>query len=107
MNDSDFLDRGGTFSYSFDRPDLWTQATDIWLDGVFTWSWEWSYNKVASINTVTKHITLRYGEVSGIDDQYSGNFFFAQNLLEEIDVPGEYFLDRATGVLYLLPPAVF
>ena len=26
------------------------------------------------------------------------------NLLEEIDMPGEYFADRQTGLLYLLPP---
>ena len=99
----DFLDRGGTFRYAFDRPALWTQAEDVWLDGVFAWSWEWSYNKVARIDPGKKEITLRYGEVSSIADQYSGNFFFAENLLEEMDVPGEYYLDRVKGVLYLLP----
>ncbi len=102
-NDPDFAERGGTFTYAFDRPELWSQAEDIWLDGVFTWSWEWSYNKVAAIDTEKRQITLRYGEVSRIEDKYSGNFFFAENLLEEIDQPGEYFIDRTNGMLYFLP----
>lgn len=106
-NDPDFMERGGTFSYAFDRPSLWTQADDIWLDGVFTWSWEWSYNQVSKIDLEKKQITLHYGEVSGIADQYSNDYFFAENLLEEIDQPGEYYLDRKTGVLYLLPPPGF
>lgn len=105
--DADFMDRGGAFTYAFDRPALWTQADDIWLDGVFTWSWEWSYNKVSAIDLDRKQITLRYGEVSGIADQYSNDYFFAENLLEEIDQPGEYFLDRKSGVLYLVPPDGF
>lgn len=106
-NDPDFMDRGGTFSYAFDRPALWRQADDLWLDGVFTWSWEWSYNKVARLDLDRKQITLRYGEVSGLVDQYSSDYFFAENLLEEIDQPGEYYLDRRSGLLYLLPPAEF
>ena len=106
-NDPDFLERGGRISYAFDRPEFWSEADDIWLDGVFTWSWEWSYNKVAAIDTEKKHITLRYGEVGAIVDRYSFDYFFAENLLEEIDLPGEYYLDRDRGVLYLLPPEGF
>ncbi|MFW9792598.1 hypothetical protein, partial [Brucella melitensis] len=49
--------RGGTFSYTYDRPQYWTQADDIWLDGVFGHSWEWSYNKIQSIDTQAKTIT--------------------------------------------------
>ncbi|MBU0609354.1 MAG: right-handed parallel beta-helix repeat-containing protein, partial [Armatimonadetes bacterium] len=106
-DDPDFMARGGTFSVAFDRLALWTQADDIWLDGVFAWSWEWSYNQIAKLDVAQKQITLRYGEMSGLTDQYSSDYFFAENLLEEIDQPGEYYLDRKNGVLYLLPPADF
>lgn len=107
MNDPDFLERGGTIGYEFERPSLWVQAEDIWLDGIFTWSWEWSYNQVANIDLEKQEITLRYGEVGTIADRYSFDYFFAENLLEEIDQPGEYYLDRGTGILYLLPPDSF
>ena len=83
---------------------MWALADDIWLSGVFSWSWQWSYNRVASIDLPSQTITLRYGERSGITDRYSHDYFFAENLLEEIDQPGEYFLDRATGILFLLAP---
>ncbi|WP_150274639.1 Ig-like domain-containing protein [Paenibacillus tepidiphilus] len=99
--------RGGTFSYTYDRPQYWTQADDIWLDGIFGYSWEWSYNKIASIDTAAKTITLRYGEMSAIRKTWYPDFHFAQNLLEEIDMPGEYYIDRQAGKLYFLPNAEF
>lgn len=99
--------RGGTFTYTYDRPQYWTQADDIWLDGIFGYSWEWSYNKIASIDTAAKSITLRYGEMSGIFKNWYPDFHFAQNLLEEIDMPGEYYIDRQAGKLYFLPNAGF
>jgi uncharacterized protein YjdB len=103
----DLQTRGGTFNYTYERPDLWTQADDIWLDGIFGYSWEWSYNKVASIDTTNKSITLAYGEMSGLFKNWYPDFHFAQNLLEEIDKPGEYFIDRSQGVLYFMPTVAF
>ncbi|SFD52714.1 Right handed beta helix region [Paenibacillus catalpae] len=105
--DADLQTRGGTFTYTYERPELWAQADDIWLDGIFGYSWEWSYNKVASIDTVNKTITLAYGEMSGLFKNWYPDFHFAQNLLEEIDMPGEYYMDRSQGILYFLPTAAF
>ncbi|WP_116946813.1 Ig-like domain-containing protein [Jiangella endophytica] len=107
VDDPDLQERGGTFSYSYDRPQYWTQAEDVWLDGIFGYSWEWSYNKIAAIDTEAKTITLRYGEMSGLMKTWYPDFHFAENLLEELDAPGEYYIDRATGVLYLMPNAAF
>lgn len=98
-----FRSRGGTFEVPFDRLRHWTRAKDIWLDGIFGESWEWSYNRVARLDPAQRRITLAMGELHGLRAAWSGNFFFAENLLEEIDRPGEWFLDRETGRLYLLP----
>ncbi|MEK4118043.1 MULTISPECIES: Ig-like domain-containing protein [Paenibacillus] len=105
--DGEVHKQGGTFTYTYDRPQYWTQADDIWLDGIFGYSWEWSYNQIAAIDTEAKSITLRYGEMSGIFKNWYPDFHFAQNLLEEIDMPGEYYIDRQTGKLYFLPNAEF
>ncbi|OUS75732.1 hypothetical protein B1748_14990 [Paenibacillus sp. MY03] len=105
--DPDLQTRGGTFQYTYERPDLWTGADDIWLDGIFGYSWEWSYNRIASIDTTNKTITLAYGEMSGLFKNWYPDFHFAQNLLEEIDMPGEYYIDRSTGILYFMPTAAF
>ncbi|MFC1738880.1 right-handed parallel beta-helix repeat-containing protein [Planctomycetota bacterium] len=104
----DFWQRGGTFRYDFDRPELWDKADDIWLAGSFRRVWEWTFKKVAEIDTQSKIITFRAGEYSGLSlDVAKEVVFYAQNLLEEIDVPGEYYIDRKTGILYLLPPESF
>ncbi|MCX5660302.1 MAG: right-handed parallel beta-helix repeat-containing protein [Planctomycetota bacterium] len=102
-----YADRGPIYKCAFDRPQHWSKADDIWLDGIFNASWEWSYNRVARIDPVAKAIAMRYGECMGVADTYSGDFFFAENLIEELDRPGEYWIDRATGILYLFPPADF
>ncbi len=104
--DSDFNQRGGTFTYRDDRPTLWTRAEEVWLNGVFSKDWIWSFNKVAKIDPEAKAITLAYGEVDGLLN-WRRDFFHAENLLEEIDVPGEYFVDRRAGILYVLPPDGF
>lgn len=37
-------------------------------------------------------------------DITAGDRYFFRNLLEELDSPGEWYLDRATGTLYFWPP---
>lgn len=107
QGDADLQERGGTFTYTYDRPQYWTEAEDIWLDGIFGYSWEWSYNRIESIDTEAKTISLAYGEMSGLMKTWFEDFHFAENLLEELDAPGEYYIDRDAGILYHLPNAAF
>ncbi|GAB3818368.1 hypothetical protein GCM10028820_20590 [Tessaracoccus terricola] len=107
VKDPDLQERGGTFKYNYDRPQYWTEADDVWLDGIFGYSWEWSYNKIANIDTEARTITLAYGEMSGLMTTWFEDFHFAENLLEELDAPGEYFIDRGTGMLYFIPNTAF
>ncbi len=106
-HDPDLQERGGTFTYTYDRPQYWTEAEDVWLDGIFGSSWEWSYNRIENIDPEAKTITLAYGEMSGLMKTWFEDFHFAENLLEELDVAGEYYIDRDAGVLYYLPNAAF
>ncbi len=105
LGDADFWSRGGTFSHALDRTEHWGDADDIWLEGTVGRDWEWTHNHLASVDSKARQITLSYGEVSGILNWQP--FFVFRNLLEEIDAPGEYFIDRQRGVLYVLPPADF
>lgn len=95
----------GEFVYEDDRVEKWLNASDIWLDGIFCRDWAWSLNKVSKIDTVSKTIKLHFEEKYDLTANHS--FFFATNLLEEMDVPGEYFIDREKGKLYFYPPLSF
>lgn len=95
----------GSFEYTDPRVKKWLNATDVWLDGIFARDWAWSLNKVNKIDTVNKTISLLYKEK--YDLKADGSFFFACNLLEEIDVPGEYYIDRTRNKLYFYPPLDF
>lgn len=102
--DSNSIERG-EFVYEDDRIEKWLNSPDIWLDGVFCKDWAWSLNKVSKIDTVSKTIKLHFEEKYDLTANHS--FFFATNLLEEIDVPGEYYIDREKRKLYFYPPQGF
>jgi len=40
-------------------------------------------------------------------DLYQGDRYFVENVRDALDAPGEWYLDREAGVLYLQPPAGF
>ncbi len=95
--------REGIFSYEGDRPQRWKDEKDVWLHGYWFWDWADQRQKVASIDTEKRVVTLappnhHYG-------YRKGQWFYAFNVLAEIDQPGEWYLDRERGVLYFWPPA--
>ena len=89
------------FEYGEDRPRFWTKAADIWLVGYWKFDWAEEAIRVAGIDPEHRRITLAAPHVYGVA---AGKPYFAENLLEEIDQPGEYYLDRETGRLYWWPP---
>jgi len=93
----------GRFCYAGDRPARWTRAEDLWLHGYWTWDWAESYEKVQSIDLEAKEMRTR--PPHGVYGYKAGKRYYALNLLEELDQPGEWYLDRASGILYFWPPA--
>lgn len=96
----------GTFEYSGDRPARWATAPAVWLYGYWCFDWASETIAVKSLDAAQHRITLSSPHVYGIG---SGNKaerrFCALNLLEELDAPGEYYIDRENGRLYFWPPA--
>jgi len=96
-------DRIGKFTYEGDRPKRWVGEKDVWVHGYWFWDWSDQRHKVASIDTDKRIIAVAppyhgYG-------YRKGQWFYAYNILVEIDSPGEWYLDRETGILYFWPPA--
>jgi hypothetical protein len=91
------------FNYDSDRPTRWADANDIWVHGYWAYDWANSYEHIASIDK-QKHLiktSPRYGNYGF----RTGQRFYFLNILEELDQPDEWYLDRKTGILYFWPPA--
>ncbi|MHB9107634.1 MAG: right-handed parallel beta-helix repeat-containing protein [Armatimonadota bacterium] len=95
--------RDGKVVYTDDRPRGWAAYDDIYLHGYFSLDWASTIVKVVSLDPDTHEIitdppgTGHYGVRAG------GRFFYF-NVLEELDQPGEWHLDRTTGLLTLWSP---
>ncbi|MCK5278191.1 MAG: right-handed parallel beta-helix repeat-containing protein, partial [Cyclobacteriaceae bacterium] len=94
---------GKGFSYKGMRPANWLEAQDVWLHGYWKYDWADTYVKVADIDTIEK-VIISEAPYSGYP-YTKGKRFYALNVLEELDVPGEWYLDRETGILYFWPPS--
>jgi hypothetical protein len=94
--------RIGKFIYEGDRPERWVAEKDLWLHGYWFWDWSEQRQRVESIDTDKRIITLAppahgYG-------YRKGQWFYALNALSELDQAREWYLDRQTGILYFWPP---
>lgn len=99
-------DKFGAFAYEGDRPQRWLNAPGVWLQGYWCFDWSSETIRIGEINPAEQRITLARKHHYGLGSGNPGpRRFFALNLLEELDQPGEYFIDRAAGKLFFWPPA--
>lgn len=101
----DYSSRGGVFEYSDPRHEVWAGQQDVWFQGTFMYGFADDNILVESIDPIKKQVRLAnpslYGVGSGKDFQH----YLAYNILEELDSPGEWYLDRQSGILYFWPPS--
>ncbi len=91
------------FTYDGDRPRAWKDLSGVWVHGYWSWDWANTYERVASID-LGRHL-VKTAPPYGMYSFRKGQRFYFLNVLEELDQPGEWFLDRNTGILYFWPPA--
>lgn len=58
-----------------------------------------------NLDLVNKTVTTAQPHIYGFESGKIFNRWFAFNLLEEVDAPGEYYIDREQGILYFYTPA--
>lgn len=92
----------GIFTFDGDRPRRWTEEHDVWVHGYWFWDWSDQRQKVKSIDL--EHRSIEVEPPYHTYGYRKGQWFYAYNLLSEIDQPGEWYLDRDKGVLYFWPP---
>ncbi|MBM4083539.1 MAG: right-handed parallel beta-helix repeat-containing protein, partial [Planctomycetes bacterium] len=95
--------REGVFSYDGDRPKRWAGEKDIMLHGYWFRDWADQRHKVETIDTEKR--VIRVAKPYHDFGYRKGMYYYAYNLLSELDRPGEWYLDRQSGILYFWPPA--
>jgi len=93
----------GIFVYEEDRPKRWLEEDDAWVHGYWFHDWADQRHRIRRIDTQQRVIEVEppyhgYG-------YRKGRWYYAFNLLCELDAPGEWYVDRRSGVLYFWPPS--
>ena len=87
-----------------DRVARWSAESDPWIFAYWHFDWAELYEPLAGVDAAKPALlrTAKVRPVYGITPKEARWYGF--NLLSELDVPGEYYLDRVHGLLYFWPP---
>jgi hypothetical protein len=95
-------ENGRTFSVQGAHLEAWRDEPHLLATGYWFHNWADATIPIEAIDTGARRVTLAApGSPYGLK---AGQPVFFQNALAELDQPGEWYLDRAKGVLYFWPP---
>ena len=104
-----YKDEPSIFEYKDPKFESW-DLKDVWLFGYFRFLWADRALKIRGIDPKTKQLIMEPYHWTDGDEMNpdgmgndQGIIYYAFNVLEEISEPGEYYLDRETGIIYLYP----
>lgn len=101
----DYSERGGTFTYTDNRHERWVGLEDVWLQGTFHYGFADDFLRVASIQPDSRKVRLAQPHLYGLASGKPFQHYVAMNILDELDEPGEWYLNRDASLLYFWPPA--
>ncbi len=76
----------------------WEGVKGAIMYGTFSLSWATQGTEMGSINKKTNSIVAKYPMLY---PSVEGQTFYVYNLIEEMDMPGEYYIDIDSGMLYI------
>lgn len=87
-----------------DRLARWVGEPEPWVFAYWHHDWAELYEPLAGVDPAARAL-LRTEKIKPVYGITAGRArWYAFNLLAELDQPGEYWIDRANGRLYFLPP---
>lgn len=106
VTDTDGKQDGFMMKYADDtnRAALWSESAEngeIYIGGTPGHTYAFQHIRLASIDPAERKV-IAAGSTNYVPNTTNGKFYFT-NLLEEIDLPGESYLDRENGILYFYP----
>ena len=84
-----------------ERISTWETFDDVWAFGYWTADWADASTPIGSVDFEKHTFSPKFVGMFGVHDEIPFRFF---NVFEELDSPGEWYLDRDAGTLYLYPP---
>lgn len=92
----------GVMEYVDSRIDRWAEESEPCVFGYWHYDWSEGHHAIECIDAVSRQFFIRppyhnYGYRSGCR-------FYGYNLLCELDVEGEYYINRKNGILYWYVP---
>jgi hypothetical protein len=112
--DADAKYFGGTSgeAISPERAKTWANPSGGYMHALHEHQWGSKHYRIADVDAAG-NINFQGGwqenRGGGFDDFFRGGYhediLFVENIFEELDVPGEWFLDEATHTLYVYPTA--
>ena len=82
------------------RMKTWQNPDDPWIFGYFKVDW-------SDVSLPVKDMDLNNGIITtgwpSPKPPEKGKRYYFYNIMEELDIPGEYYLDRTTGMVYVYP----
>ena len=78
----------------------WKTLDDVWMFGFWMYDWADASTPIGAFDPDKKELTTKFVSRYGAKKDAPYYFF---NVFEELDCPGEWYLDRESGLLYLYP----
>ncbi len=83
--------------------DNWTDISNAWLQSFYTYDYSVCRHSLSEVNADKKTITVVPNAGVEMKGYYSKRWR-VYNILEEMDIPGEFYLDQNNAMLYFFPP---
>lgn len=103
INSGDYTKETGggfVFQYINSHIEAWKNIDDVWLSGYWRYNWWDDIVKLNKVDALDNSIETNKGSEFGIAEKQRYYYF---NVPEELDTPGEGYIDRKEGLMYIYP----